>query len=207
MNYFLVFLVGLGSFLSPCILPLIPVYLTILSGERPEKSILNTVFFVLGFSAVFVGLGATASLLGSLLAGYRDIITRFGGGLVILLGLQMAGVIPVLFFRGSGVKSYNFKHMNPYSASVLGFVFGMGWTPCIGATLGSVLLLAGSVDTVGKGAGLLLIYSLGMAVPFIAISALYSRFAVKWDRLVALTPVFSRIGGGILVVLGFLLIF
>jgi cytochrome c-type biogenesis protein len=185
------FAAGLASFLSPCVLPLVPGYISYMSGvgtfERGPGAAARAgtvaLAFVAGFTAVFVALGATATLLGSFLRDYQELIAQIGGALIILLGLIFIGVIKVPWL-------YRERRFHPSPGAgiggsvLLGAAFAFGWSPCIGATLGAVLTLAGTSGELGRGAMLLAVYSLGLGVPFILAGVGVSRLtgAVAWLR-------------------------
>jgi len=180
LSFGLAFAAGLASFLSPCMLPLVPIYLAQLVGQsayqstgeqdgRPARFItfLHAVMFVLGFTLAFVALGATASALGSFVRAYQFQLRQIGGVLLVLIGLHLAGVLklPFLYWQ----KRFAFRPARPsYSASLLiGMIFAIGWTPCISLFLGSILGLAATAATLRQGVLLLLAYSLGMGLPFL----------------------------------------
>lgn len=191
------FVAGLASFLSPCMLPLVPIYLAQLVGQsvsqspggqsnRPARFItfLHAVMFVLGFTLAFVALGATASALGSFLRMHQFQLRQIGGVLLILIGLHLAGVLklPFLYWQ----KRLTFRPTRPgYAASLLiGIIFAIGWTPCISLLLGSILGLAATAATLRQGVLLLLFYSLGMGLPFLLLGLGLNQASgiLKWLR-------------------------
>lgn len=191
------FLAGLASFLSPCVLPLVPIYLAQLVGQSVQQStqasrafsarlttFLHAATFVLGFTLAFVALGATASALGGLLAEYRSLLYKIGGIILIVLGLHVTGIfrIPLL----SQPKKWNFQPTRPgYPASLLsGMIFALAWSPCIGPILGSIMALAASAATLQQGVGLLLIYALGLGLPFLLLGLGLNQVSsfLKWLR-------------------------
>ncbi|MDO8963122.1 MAG: cytochrome c biogenesis protein CcdA [Coriobacteriia bacterium] len=204
---------GLVSFLSPCVLPLIPGYISFLSGRslaelssddrRLRDVMVPAVLFVLGFSLVFVALGASASLLGSLLSSYRDALARVAGVLIFVLGFLMLGIVRVPWLYGEArfdlAKSRSF---GIWAAPVMGMAFAFGWTPCVGPILGSILMMAGQTGSVAQGVLLLLAYSAGLAVPFLLVAALVGRLTgvLRWLSRHALT--LNRVSGVILMALG-----
>jgi cytochrome c-type biogenesis protein len=209
-------LAGLVSFFSPCVIPLLPGYLSFatglsgadldsgdLGGARRGRMLLGSLLFVLGFAAVFVALGALSGAFGSALVTYRREITVVMGVLVILLGLAFAGVVPLLQrdWRVHAVPSVGLA-----AAPLLGFLFGLGWTPCIGPTLGAILTLSINEATAARGALLSGIYALGLGLPFIIAGLAYRRalgaFAFVRRHQVWVT----RIGGLMLVLVGVLLV-
>ncbi|WP_020177279.1 cytochrome c biogenesis CcdA family protein [Methyloferula stellata] len=169
---------GLLSFLSPCVLPLVPPYLTFIAGttieevasegeSRAQRDIfIAAVLFVLGFSTVFVALGATASVFGQVLREHLAVLSVLAGGAIILMGLHFLGVFRIAFMYREARLEVN-KPLGLWGAYVLGLAFAFGWTPCIGPILAAILAVAASQETLGKGAGLLAVYSLGLGVPFL----------------------------------------
>lgn len=188
------FIAGLISFVSPCVLPLVPPYLCYLAGvsldqltgDEPTEVKRRTVFlsaltFVLGFTTVFVLLGATASALGQLVRSYWDILTIVGGVVIILMGLHFLGVFRIaLLHRQARVEIRNHK-VGPLGSYLMGLAFGFGWTPCIGPVLSVILGVAGTQATVTSGAVLLAVYSLGLGIPFIA-AGLFAGPFMRWMR-------------------------
>jgi cytochrome c-type biogenesis protein len=205
---------GVLSFLSPCVLPLVPSYLSFVTGMSLEdlqgapdrkEVMLHSVLFVVGFSAIFMVLGATASFLGQFLLAYEVWIARIGGVLIIVLGLHLLGV-----FRLTPLLREKRVHLADKPAGVLGTLavgaaFGAGWTPCIGPVLGAILTLAGTSDTVWAGVGLLGVYSLGLAVPFLLTALALNWFLTAFARFRRFIPVMEKASGLLLVGLGLLL--
>ena len=209
------FVAGLLSFLSPCVLPLVPSYLTFVTGmslEDLEKGVdrratfVHSVLFVSGFSSIFIVLGAAASFLGQFFQYWDDWIVRVGGVVIILLGLHLMGV-----FRLAPLLRERRVHLADKPAGYIGSVgvgiaFGAGWTPCIGPTLGAILTLGLSQDTMWAGVGLLTVYSLGLAVPFLLASLALDRFLSAFKRFRRWIPVVEKASGVLLVLLGILLV-
>lgn len=208
---------GLLSFFSPCILPLIPAYFTFITGlsldelsldnrEIRKKVMLSTLAYVSGFSFVFILLGASASFLGSFMAEYTWLIRYLGGAIVIIFGLHLLGVINIKKLNFERKIHLNQKPVHLMGTFVIGMAFGAGWSPCIGPLLGSILIVAGSQDTVVKGMVLLGIYSAGLAIPFILISLFINRLLDIMRRATRVISYINKISGILLIVLGILLI-
>ena len=209
---------GFVSFASPCVLPLVPGYLSYMSGvsgrdlehdrgRRAGRVVLACALFVLGFSLVFVALGAALGALTSWLLANRGVVTRVAGVLVIAMGLVLAGVVrPAILYRERRIQA-NRMPAGLAGALPLGMVFGLGWTPCIGPTLGAVLgLAAAGGGGARRGAALLFVYSLGLGVPFL-VAALGFRHALgRFPALRRRFRAFELAGGGLLVVIGLLLV-
>jgi cytochrome c-type biogenesis protein len=182
VSYWAAFLAGLLSFVSPCLLPLIPAYFVFISGysieemtENPDAAVRKrivsaTVSFVLGFSVVFVLMGASASLVGGLIVQYKEIIRIVGGLLIIGLGVHMTGIIRFSRLEKDKRITVRKKPLHLAGIFMVGMAFAAGWSPCIGPLLGSILVIAGTSETMGQGVWLLGIYSAGLAIPFILIS-------------------------------------
>lgn len=193
------FFAGVLSFLSPCVLPLVPTYLLYLGGNK-GRPLRNAVFFVLGFGAVFLLLGLPFTLLGSLMSSNKTLLGQVGGVVMIAFGLYMLGLRPA-FLRFN--LSYQGDTARPWGAFVLGMVLALGWTPCIGPILGGILTLT-TVE--GRGVELLLVYILGMAVPFLLV-ALFADKAIAWVRRTARFSHYMELtAGGVLVLVGVLLL-
>ena len=199
---------GVLSFLSPCVLPLVPSYLAYLGGDtgRQGPVFRNSLLFVLGFSLVFIALGASASLLGALILENRSWLMRLGGALVIVFGLMLFGLFRIPLLYRTARPGYPKNGSTPIGALLMGMAFAIGWTPCIGPVLGAILTLAGASGTLVTGAGLLAIYAAGLAIPFL-LAALglgaFSRFSTRFRRFL---PWVERVSGGILVVAGLLMV-
>lgn len=204
----LAFAAGVLSFLSPCVLPLVPSYLAFVgggSGAARGAALRSSLYFVLGFSLVFVGLGASASLLGGLLRSYRHELTIAGGVLVLFFGLVMLGV-RVPFLQREARLRFVGETRTPVGAVLLGMAFASGWTPCIGPVLGGVLTLAGTSGGLGQGVLLLSCYALGLAVPFLGAALMlesFTRFSRGFRRFL---PWVECMSGAILVAAGVMLL-
>jgi cytochrome c-type biogenesis protein len=196
------FLGGIISFLSPCCLPLVPSYLSVLGASgKPLRGALG---FVLGFSLVFVALGASASALGGLLAENRTLLTQVGGGLITFFGLVLLGVIRIPALT----REYraDLGGASRYGMVALGAAFAAGWTPCIGLVLGPILTLAADTADVGRGVLLLAVYAAGLAVPFLLAAVAWERLAHTFRRAGRFHRGVEIVGGGILVVVGVLML-
>ena len=211
------FVAGLISFLSPCVLPLVPGYVSLISGAGVEelkthdskllrRVMLQSVMFILGFSVVFITLGALSTSVGQLLARYKSTLAQVAGVVIILFGLHLTGIfrINALYAdkRLHGVKG----GASPWGAFVIGFAFAFGWTPCVGPILAVILTFAAEQDTVWKGVGLLAIYSAGLAVPFLLTSLGIERFLVFYKRFQGYMHALEVASGGLLILLGVLLV-
>ncbi len=207
MQYIIAFLEGMITFISPCLLPMLPIYLSYFAGggERTAtKTLKGALGFVTGFSVVFVALGALAGTLGSFLREYQTVVNIVSGLIVIFFGLNFLGVFKLNLFRGSRF-SVNTENMGFFSALLFGVVFSIGWTPCVGAFLGSALMLAAQQAHVVEGMLMLLAYSLGLAIPFILSAVLidYLKTAFQWIK--KNYNVINIVSGSLLVLIGILM--
>jgi len=200
---------GVLSFVSPCVLPLVPLYLGYMGGSalvdserRRQETLANAAFFVLGFSLVFVAIGAT---LGTLFQALLPAFRQAGGVVLVVVGVSMMGLFRLPFLQKQ-LSAFSFEGYRPgKSASLLvGMVFAAGWTPCIGPLLASILLLAGNAASVWQGAALLLLYSLGLGIPFIALAAGLGWLAPLMSGLKARMRAVEMVSGGFLVLVGLL---
>ena len=204
---------GFLSFLSPCVLPLIPGYISYISGQtldeviKDKKSVLlKTVFFSIGFSIVFISFGVTASVIGKFLISYSNELRTIAGIIIILFSLQLIGLINLKFFNFEArffTKNYSNNLIFPI---IVGVAFGFGWTPCIGPILGSILALAAVEQTLLKAVLLLLFYSLGLAIPFILSGFLIQKFMLISKNLKRNINIISKTGGFILLGTGILIL-
>lgn len=177
MQYLLLFLEGIITFISPCLLPMLPVYVSFFAAGEPDKrrALINALGFVSGFTLVFVLFGAFAGTLGRLLNEYATAVNIITGAIVILLGLNFMGVIRISFLNRTAQTSANVKDLRFLSSVLFGIVFSIGWTPCVGAFLGSALMMASRQGGVAAGMSMLLIYSLGLGIPFVISALLLDR--------------------------------
>ncbi|HRN18307.1 MAG TPA: cytochrome c biogenesis protein CcdA [Trueperaceae bacterium] len=203
------FIAGVFSFLSPCVLPLVPTYLAYVGGSAEAKRVVlvrNALAFIAGFSLVFIALGAGASALGSVLRSNQRVLMLVGGALVILFGLVMLGVIKLPWLYRDTRVQYSGETKSPFGALVLGMAFAAGWTPCIGPILGAILTMASATGTLASGVGLLAVYALGLGVPFLLAALLldpFMRFSKGFRRYL---PWVERGAGVILLIAGVLMI-
>ena len=204
------FLAGLFSFLSPCVLPLIPGYISYISGTSLEKLIekrnnlvvIKTIFFTLGFSLVFIALGSTASFVGKFFLTNSDLFRIIAGVIIIFFSLQLIGIINFKFMN-KDVRIFTNKYSNNLAFPLLvGAAFGFGWTPCIGPILGSILTLAAIEENISKGILLLSFYSLGLAIPFIISGVLIDKFLFFSKSFRKYTLTITKVGGTILLLTG-----
>ena len=203
---------GLISFLSPCVLPLIPGYISFISGaslndllEKKKIDIIPLILFTLGFSFVFIMFGAAASYLGQVLLKNSEILRVTAGLIIIIFSLQLIGILNISFLNFEK-KIYTKKNNNIWFSFVVGMAFGFGWTPCIGPILGSILALASTEETIFKAIILLSFYSLGLAIPFILSGYLMQRFLLFSKNFRKNINLVSKIGGGILLITGILIL-
>jgi len=206
---------GVLSFLSPCVLPLVPSYLTFVTGMSLEDlqggvnrrvTMTHSLLFVVGFSAIFILLGASASFLGQFFKVYEIWIARVGGVIIIALGLHMAGVFRLLPLMQEKRIHLNDKPAGYLGTLGVGMAFGAGWTPCIGPVLGAILTYGFSQDTMWAGVGLLSVYSLGLAIPFLIAALALDWFLQAFKRFRRFIPVVEKASGVLLVFLGILLL-
>lgn len=207
MQYLFLFIEGFLTFISPCLLPMLPIYVSYFAGggnRSVSKTLKSALGFVTGFTIIFVALGALAGVLGGFLREYRTIVNIVLGLIVIVFGLSFLGVFNLSFFKGSN-KNFKTENMGFFSAFLFGVIFSIGWTPCVGAFLGTALSLAAQQAHVVEGMLMLLVYSLGLAVPFIVSALLidYLKNAFNWIK--KHYNVINIISGVFLIIIGFLM--
>lgn len=207
MQYLISFLEGIITFISPCLLPMLPIYISYFAGggERTtRKTVAGALGFVLGFTAVFVAMGALAGTLGRFLNKYQNAVNIISGIIVIIFGLNFLGVFKLNIFRGSNqeIKSTD---MGFGSAILFGVIFSLGWTPCVGAFLGSALMMASQQGQVLVGMGMLLAYSIGLGVPFVLSAVLIDKLKSTFDFIKRNYRVINIISGSLLVIIGILM--
>ena len=217
LNVVTAFLAGLVSFISPCVLPLIPAYLSFLTGSSLEelkaeqtaaqraRVLGHAVAFIVGFTVVFMALGFTAGAIGNALLQYRDIIARVGGVVVVILGLNMIGVFKIPFLMMDKRPQWRSANRSYGASFVVGLAFAAGWSPCIGPILAGILALA-SQQSYGVATGLLLVYSLGLAVPFLLTAAAISRALGALNKIKRYLGAIEITAGAFLVATGIVLL-
>jgi cytochrome c-type biogenesis protein len=213
------FAAGLASFLSPCILPLVPVYLAQLVGPgvalaradaapapvaeaQRLRALAHMGAFVAGFSVVFIALGATASRLGSLLAAHQTLLRQVGALALVAFGAHVAGIVRLPWLEREGRLRWRTGTPGYASSLAIGVIFGLGWTPCVGPLLTSALILAAQAATLGAGVALLAAYALGLGIPFLLVGVAFDRVLPRLRRLAPYTTVIERIAGLLLIALG-----
>lgn len=210
MQYALTFLEGVITFISPCLLPMLPIYLSYFAGSDKTdgstgKTIKNSLGFILGFTIVFVVLGAFAGSLGYFLKQHQTATNLFTGAVVIIFGLGFIGIIKLPSLSGGRMGTRNLSH-GFWSSVLFGIVFSVGWTPCVGAFLGSALMLAAQSGTYIKGITMLLFYSLGLAIPFFFSALLIDKLKRTFDFIKKNYRVINIISGAFLIVIGILML-
>jgi len=219
LSLYIAFGAGLLSFLSPCVLPLVPSYLAFItglsfeeltqegnSGKRRKTVLFHSIMFGLGFSTLFVALGASATYLGQFLSSHRDTIRIAGGVLIILFGLFISGIFSFDFLQREKKLHLGRKPLGFLGSFLVGLTFAAGWTPCVGPILSSILLFASTQQDMGSGISLLLAYSLGMGLPFLACAMALNTFLNTFRRTARHMGVITKVGGGLLILVGILLL-
>ena len=207
MQYLIVFREGIITFISPCLLPMLPIYISYFAGSKAQdtkKTLLHAFGFVLGFTLVFMALGALAGTLGSFLTVHQRAVNLICSLIVIFFGLHFLGVFKLNLFRGSrtAVRTHE---LGFFSAMALGFIFSLSWTPCVGAFLGSALMLASQQGHVLSGMLMLLVYSLGLGLPFLLSAMLIDRLKSAFDWIKGHYAIIQLLSGGFLILVGVLM--
>ncbi len=218
ITYIGAFVAGLLSFLSPCVLPLIPSYITYITGlsfsdldaERPShlirrQTMLHSLAFVGGFTVVFVLLGASATYIGSFLQQHMDLVRKAGGVLIVVFGIHVTGLVPLKWLLGERRISLKHKPAGFLGSFLVGLAFAAGWTPCIGPILASILMIAATEEKVAQGIILLLLYSIGLGIPFLLSSLALHRFITIFNRFKKYIRQFEIITGFFLILVGILI--
>lgn len=204
MQYFISFLEGIITFISPCLLPMLPIYISYFAGggERSTpKTLKNALGFMLGFTLVFMAMGALAGTLGSFLMKYQTAVQIVSGIIVVFFGLNFLGILKINLFHGMG-KTVDTENMGFLSAMLFGIIFSVGWTPCVGAFLGSALMLASTQAHMMKGILMLLCYSLGLGIPFVLSAVLIDKLKGTFDFIKRNYQVINVICGSFLIIVG-----
>lgn len=207
MQYLISFLEGIITFISPCLLPMLPIYISYFAGggERSvRKTLTGALGFVLGFSLVFMAMGALAGTLGSFLTRYQTAVNIVCGLVVVFFGLNYIGFLNIRLFRG-GSRSMDTSDLGFFSALLFGMIFSIGWTPCVGAFLGSALMLASQQGHMLEGILMLLAYSMGLGIPFLLSAILIDRLKSTFDWIKGHYRVINTVCGGLLIFIGILM--
>lgn len=208
MQYLISFLEGIITFISPCLLPMLPIYVSYFAGGEAEDSdtkkvTKNALGFILGFTTIFVLMGAFAGFFGSLLNDYSVAVNIVTGVIVIFFGLNFLGVLKLNIFKG--IKNANTKNLGFFSSFVFGVIFSIGWTPCVGAFLGSALMLAANGQSMVQGVVMLLLYSLGLGIPFFISAILIDKLKSAFNVIKRHYKIINLISGCLLIVVGVLM--
>lgn len=215
INFLVVFMEGLISFLSPCVLPIIPVYIAILTGStgnkeednQVKKPILNTFLFILGISTTFFLLGSSIKFFSDIIFKNKNLLNLVGGILIVIMGLFFMGILKIPGLSQSKKFSMKDRKMSPLTAYLLGLTFSLGWSPCIGPMLGSAIIMASGTGSKFQGNLMILVYTLGFVVPFIILALFYDKLADKIDKLHEHSDKIKKLGGILLIVSGLLMAF
>lgn len=204
MKYLITFIEGIASFISPCILPIIPIYISYFAtdSKSTKKSLINSLGFVSGFSIVFILLGVFAGTFGKLVHRYSDYINILLGLFLIIIGLNYIGIIFVKFLNKTKEIKNNKKDLTFITSTIFGILFSLSWTPCVGAFLASALSLASTTGSVLQGAILLLLYSLGLAIPFIMTTLFLEKFKNTFNFIKKNYNIINKIAGSIILLSG-----
>ena len=205
MQYLISFFEGILTFISPCLLPMLPVYISYFAGgqQNNKKTLTNAVGFILGFTLLFTAMGALAGTLGSFLSKYQTVVNIVSGLIVVFFGLNFMGVIRLNLFRGNARLQQG--ELGFFSSFLFGVIFSVGWTPCVGAFLGSALMLASQQGHVLEGTLMLLSYSLGLGIPFFLSAILIDQLKGAFNFIKRHYDLINRICGGLLILIGILM--
>ena len=206
MEYLIVFIEGIITFISPCILPMLPIYISYFAGDIEEgkkgKTIINAIGFVIGFTIIFTLLGALAGTFGMFIKKYQTIFNIIGGSILIIFGLNYMGILSIGFIEKTKKIQVDIKSFKFFSTIVFGMIFAIGWTPCVGTFLGSALMIAASSSGVLKGTIMLLIYSLGLGIPFIIAALIMDELKNSMKFIKKNYKLINRISGVFLIIVG-----
>ena len=207
MYLFISFLEGIITFISPCLLPMLPIYLSYFAGGQNKdtrRTVIGALGFVLGFTVVFVALGALAGTLGSFLIAHQNVVNIFSGIIVIFFGLNFLGIFKFSLFKGSKI-TMKMDNFNFFSLVLFGIIFSIGWTPCVGAFLGSALMLASQQGHALAGMLMLLTYSLGLGIPFILSAVLIQKLKTAFDFIKRNYRIINTLSGCFLILTGIMM--
>lgn len=205
MDYILTFLEGIASFISPCLLPMLPIYLSYFIGEdnsNTRKALINSIGFVTGFTIVFLLLSIFASSIGNLVVNYIKYIKIIFGIIIILFGLNYMEILKIKFLNKTSMRNINHKNLNFWKAILFGLLFSISWTPCIGTFLSSALLLVAKEQDILKGIIMMLIYSVGLGIPFIVSAVLIEKLKNVFQYIKSHYDIIKKISGVILIIAG-----
>ncbi|MDO5040183.1 cytochrome c biogenesis CcdA family protein [Clostridium sp.] len=211
MNYIILFLEGIITFISPCILPMVPIYISYFMGSNTDngnnknKGFINSLAFVIGFAFIFTLLGGMAGKFGNLINEYINIFNIISGILLIIFGLNYIGILKVNILQRTFRINNVLKSNSIISSLLFGFVFGVGWTPCVGPFLGSAMMFAANSSHTLQGVSMLLVYSLGLGIPFILSALLIDTLKSTFNFIKRNYKVINRISGTILIIIGVLM--
>ncbi len=209
MNFLIIFIEGIASFLSPCVLPMLPMYVSYFAGQDKnlKKTITNSLGFVLGFTIIFVLLGIFASTLGKLITANSKYINILFGSIIILFGMHYMGILNIkILNKSKGIKK-NKDNLSFFSSIIFGIIFSVCWTPCVGVFLSSALMMSATSENILKGGMMLLIYSIGLGIPFIITSIFLERLKDTFNSIKKHYNIINKIAGIILIFSGILVIF
>ncbi|MDE6064051.1 MAG: cytochrome c biogenesis protein CcdA [Lachnospiraceae bacterium] len=204
MQYFIAFLEGIITFVSPCLLPMLPVYISYFAGgeNNRKRTFCNALAFIAGFTVVFLALGAFAGTVGAALQRYKTAVNLVTGGIVVIFGLNFSGILKIGFLNKTKKLDVQIKPGNIASTFLFGMIFSIGWTPCVGAFLGSALMLASERGTMAEGLLMLLLYSMGLGIPFLASALLLDRLKETFQFIKRNYLWINRICGIFLIIVG-----
>jgi len=207
MQYLISFLEGIITFISPCLLPMLPIYISYFAGgntKNTKKTLSCALGFVLGFTIVFIALGALAGTLGSFLKEYQTAVNIISGCIVILFGLNYVDILKLNIFQGTK-RNFNTNNLNFISSVLFGIIFSIGWTPCVGAFLGSALMMASQQGKALTGMLMLLAYSLGLGIPFVLSAVLIQKLKTTFDFIKKNYTIINNFSGLLLILVGIMM--
>ncbi len=210
LYYFLTFTEGILTFISPCLLPMLPIYFIYLAGgveqnlNPKSRLLINSIGFVIGFSIIFTLLGATATSLGHFLSSHRSLLEKLSGAVMIVFGLNFIGILKLGFINMEKRIDYQFKSLRFITSIIFGMVFALGWSPCLSSFLGSALALASNSKTIFEGVLLLLCFSIGLGIPFIITSIIFEKVKGAFKQIQAHSRIINIVSGTLLIIAGIL---